>query len=494
MIPLASIIYGKEQVAVHPSATLDDVPVVPAKYLAIEITADPLPDTVNLDGRPVPLSVGHDKTRGFLMLDAFRSVGFHVLRVDGLDFVFATEDGKLRIKGVLNLLDYLGGEGLAWSGQIFFSDGTAIRHAKIDYAWLSISASRILTLADSITARPIRRLVSVKTPRPSAASRPFLADTIRLLKRNIKNSLEPDDAGVFAISGETYSPRVVISRRSFRSSDTIGNRRATCLLLASLELCKSLQMHHRPLPNQIKRDLDSIATEISKRLSLFPFAHLKVAKLRVPDSPSAEENSDDRYRQVYDLWEEISKNIGWEAGLKPASHLAYVNYADQIYQAFVALVIARAFAAEQVFPSIAADLPGPLFRSARHDIYYDSVPPKPAFINWRDASNRPSDQRPDLVIIDKKLKKGILLDAKYRVEASGRLPGSALEEAQVYLQSFCRKSIVICYPGPTPGLSRVIGGGFTILEVALGPYPEIVEYARHEVRPAIEGLLEPLSN
>src|SRR5206468_10507766 len=116
------------------------------------------------------------------------------------------------------------------------------------------------------------------------------------------------------------------------------------------------------------------------------------------------------------------------------------------------VVPARAFDAKQVVPSLFPDLSVPVFRSDVLDIYYDCVPPKPEFASWRDGSNRPGDHKPDLTIIDRVGRKGILADAKYRVEPNGTLPTSGIHDAQVYLQTFERKSIAICYPGPAPSV------------------------------------------
>jgi hypothetical protein len=97
-----------------------------------------------------------------------------------------------------------------------------------------------------------------------------------------------------------------------------------------------------------------------------------------------------------------------------------------------------------------------------------------------------------LTIIDRVAKRGILVDAKYRMAASGRSPSSALEEVQVYLQSFERKSIVICYPGKEPAIHRITGKDYTVLELAIAPNDGLLDFARTKIRPEIESLMEPL--
>lgn len=101
--------------------------------------------------------------------------------------------------------------------------------------------------------------------------------------------------------------------------------------------------------------------------------------------------------------------------------------------------------------------------------------------------------RPDITIIHRPSGSGLLLDAKYRVEKSGRLPSSAIEEGQVYLQSFGRQAIGICYPGPQPSISLIEGGGYTIAELAIAPFNGLSEFLEEKVCPQLESLMEPLN-
>ena len=490
--PVVSIICSQGRFSLFASEVGSEPTIVPAQYLTIEVIGRDLTDSVLLDGRALPLIMNADRTRGLAMVDAFRSVGFHILQISHWEFLFASDDTKLRLDGILKLLDYLQGEGLAWGGQIYFTDGTAIRHAKIDYAWLRTSVPKILDLADSISARPLKRTRFVRKVGGDSGRPPFLLDTMSILRRESGSGIEEHESGAIEIGGRHYAPRIVVASKPQRSFDTIGNRRATRLLSSVLEMCDSVIVQDIRPPRAVRRDLEILRSAVANRLSLFPFAQLDRDLSRMPERPAAEEMVDDRYRAVFDLDEEISKHLGWQPGVTVANRMAYVNYADQIYQAFVAIVLARAFGAEQIFPSIVPRLSTALFRSERHEIYYDTVPPSPAFVNWRERSSRPSDQSPDMTIVDAAERKGILADAKYRVDPSGQLPSSALEEAQVYLQSFGVKSIALCYPGPSPRITRVTALGYTILEVAIGPFANLAEYAKSEVRPALEDAMDSL--
>jgi hypothetical protein len=488
-----SIISRQQRLPLAPAGEAGEATVVAAEYLTIEVESDAVPPNALLDGQQVQLVRNDAGTRGLLSFDAFRSVGFHSLRVGEEEFFFATEDAKLKLDGILTLLAFLKHEGLSWRGPLFFSDGSAVRHPKVDHAWLARMAARILATADAIADRPLRRLRETRVVQTPGAGRLFLTDTFALLRGNPRALLEPQDTGVINLAGRRYAPRAVVGARQERSFDTIGNRRMTQVLQLAHELCLNLAAEPH-VPRHVQQALGRTSADLTDRLDLFPFSALELLPSQLPMRPAPEELADDRYADSFALHEELLSELAWEAGLRVADRFAYVAFADQIYQAFVAVVLASGFGAKQVSSSMHSGLTVPLFRSDDHDIYYDTSPPRPEFSSWRDESSRPTDQKPDLTIVDRASRRGILLDAKYRVEPSGRMTPSALEEAQVYLQSFERKAIAICYPGKELAISRVSGKGYTVLEVSLGPYAGVEEFARTTVRPALESLLEPIGN
>ena len=78
-----------------------------------------------------------------------------------------------------------------------------------------------------------------------------------------------------------------------------------------------------------------------------------------------------------------------------------------------------------------------------------TTPPTPEFHNWRNESARPSDMRPELAVIDRERRVGLLIDAKYGVDGD-RAPASGLAECQIYMHSFQHDAIAVCYPGTGP--------------------------------------------
>ena len=180
---------------------------VPAGYLTLEIEGERLSPHATVDTARVPLALNSDATRGYLSLDLFRSVGFHRLEIDSKVYFFCTEDSKLQLTGVKEMLAYLEDTGLSWGYQLFFADGTAIRHPKVVFAWLTARGPEILEAADAIAAQPrFQRVFRAKRERPGP-HKVALRETIQLLRRNPKVHLERAANGVIEFRGECFIPR-----------------------------------------------------------------------------------------------------------------------------------------------------------------------------------------------------------------------------------------------------------------------------------------------
>lgn len=466
--------------------------IVAAEYLSVEIEAEYVPTVVTLDRRSTPLVRNDNGTRGVFFVDAWRSVGFHCLEVSGSRFYFATEDAKLRLDGILAILKLIDREGLSWGHQLFFADGTAIRDPKVDFAWLTDVGSRIVALANAIADRPWRRQDSRVVRGRPGPGHILIGPTISMLRRNAKAALEAAPRGPISFAGATYWPRTAVTERPTSSTDSVGNRRTTALIEEARALARYL-LSRDDVPQEVKRQIQPMEKEFALLRERYPFSFLAGRPRRLSSEPSIEEMADERYAEVYRLFQHLNSDLGWEPTVQLADEFAYVTQADQIYEAFTVTTIAKGADAGQVGAVLRPYLSQPSFRSERYDFYYDTEPPSPEFHNWRKLSARPAEMRPDLTIVDRETQTGIFVDAKYRVEASGRLPSSAIHDCQVYLQSFGRKNIAVCYPGPKPKVSEVAADGFRIIEIALGPYDNLLQYVKDEVWPVLQGAMEPVN-
>lgn len=481
------VISRQHRFPVEAPSSRTDPTIVPAESLTFEITGSHLPTTVLLDGRPAPLILDAARSRGHLFLDAFRSVGFHHLSILGDDFFFATDDAKLRLDGILSLLRCLQHLGLSWGRQLFFSDGSVVRDAKVDFAWLLQNAARIGQLARSISERPVRRNERSGIWGPPRGGRVLVQPTVAALRRHQKVFLEEHASGHLRIAGRTYSPGAAVTLRSRITADTTSNRRMTRLILDTIAMARSVLASD--LPSDAKAQLTPLATALLDASELFPFSRLHDKSVNVSLQASPEEFADERYAHGYKLLVDLADGLGWQPSTTVADRYAYVAYSDQLYQAFVAVMLADAAKTVQTTHSLRPHLDSPSFASDQFSLFYDTVPPKTRFQNWRDLSSRPSDMRPDITVVDHVNDKGLLVDAKYRRDGT-RVDSRSINECQVYLHSFRRSRIVVCYPGTGPAMNSVAGDGSEILEVSIGPFDGVREYVRDTVWPAIVSRLE----
>src|ERR1019366_3566170 len=125
-------------------------------------------------------------------------------------------------------------------------------------------------------------------------------------------------------------PKTVITLRPEPTVATVGNRRITAVLLACAELAQALQLE---LPRANRAVLGELQANFEAALAQFPFLQLRHLPPNLPSSPAPEELSDARYRQSFELADEMANKLGWHPGTKSEPQFAFVQYADEIYQA-----------------------------------------------------------------------------------------------------------------------------------------------------------------
>ncbi len=486
-----TILAGGRRIPIPPLAQ-GEPPIVPAQHLVIEIEGDAVPGEILVNDEPFPVIRAADGRRGHTLLDRFRSAGFHRFQVDGETFCFGTADAKLELDGILTILRTIGHEGLSWGHQFIFSTGAVIRDPRVDYAWLRTAGREILNACLEIAERPAGEYtVRPRLQRPRGG-RARLAETLSKLRADPTALLEEHERGIVMVDGRRFMPRKVVSGSREVTHDTVANRRATRLLLASAALAYDVAKS-ADLPKRYRQWVEALRGQLNVLLAQFPFSNLIRVADRVPEAESVIEHTDPRYVLTYRLHDELTNELGWEPGLDVSDRFAYVGHSDEIYQAFVAVLLANAFGAERAVPYLRRNLTEPCFRSDRWDIYYDTAPPAPEYTSWRDRSSRPARLTPDYCIIDRRERRGLLGDAKYRSTPDrGRLPSSSLNDCQVYMQHFGVRNFAVFYPGPDRLIDEISGEGNTILEVSVTPFNGVAEWIATEVRPRLEALLEPL--
>ena len=458
---------------------------MPAGPVVVEVFGVDGPRGLRFDGRAVPVAYDGAQRRATFSVDLKRDTGFHELIVGGAQAVFfATEDAKLRIDGVREMLDYLGAAGLAWSGTMFFSDTTAVlRDARLDRSWLERVVPELVGIASAIVARPATARVARR--RRALHGVPDLGATLRLLRAR-PTLLEQHPDGPLRFGGAQWAPREIVVRERHRILDTPGNRRAALLLESVTRLC---DVTLAAMPPHVRPALQQLRAELVPCVQLEPFRSLlRVARASgLSERPVGEERTDERYQRTFSLWQELHEARHWDPRRNVLPERAYAGHADQIFQRFCGLVLAHELA---LTPTERTG--GPQFASAEWELYLD-VSPATLLTDWRAATDRPTELRPDVLLHHKPSSRLALLDAKYR-NAGARASSSSLSDVQLYLQAYQRERIAILFPPESAKLGdwqvhEVSDGRFSIFEVPFRPHPELGTWVTGSVLSVVDKLL-----
>lgn len=462
--------------------------ILPSGPLVLDIRGVPHSGAVRLDGRPLAIAFDQTAQVATVALNLERATGYHQLRV-GTDrtYVFGTDDAKLRIDGVVEMLAYLREHaeslGLSWNGTVQFSGtGQVLRDVRLDVAWLEQHVGEIADIAVSISRRPFT--ASRKERERARQGVPDIAATGRLIRRR-PELMERHPEGPVTFEGQRWAPREFLRQRREHTADTQGNRTVTRLLLAALELARTCQAS---APSALQPELATHVEVTARAVRLEPFATIRRHRghLRIGVHPATEERVDDRYRRARALLHQLLTDRHWDPLNQVTEEWAFASLADQVFQAFAAIVVARAFELGPVAP---IGQSGPHFANDDHEMWVDRAPPDDVLHNWRDDTSTPASLRPDLVIRQKSDHHVVVLDAKYRSGGLRATPDS-LSEVQLYLQAYGCREVCVVFP-PTAGSAPweahlVTNQHFGITELPLRPMDDLASYMADVLRPAIE--------
>jgi hypothetical protein len=469
----AEIVYGRGALRLSPN----EISVVPSGDLIIRLKGATERDAILLDGRKRPFQRSSD---GYLLgYDTTRSTGFHHLQVaPATSYFFGTEDAKLKLDGILRMLEYLGESGLGWSGQLFFADGSYLRSNHVIYGWLDRWADRLLAAANRVCYAPVRaarkdRRVSTRGGRVDVPA------TVKLLRSRPKEFLEEGEDGLLAVGDKRYNPLKVVAIGQADSVDTPANRRVMWLLGQLYDLCLEVTP---ALPKDAKEEYarcSAWASRAATCLYLSPLSRLYAKSVSTP--PPATLSSVEAVNPDYAIVAEgaslLQELRGPALGRERRAAHAYVKYSDEIYQAFVSFAVAEALGMEK-----AEGGGGYQFRNADFEMFVNVFPPRDVLRSWRSYSTAPDDFRPDLIIRRAADGAVAVCDAKYRQE-KGRASESGRKEVMAYMAAYDLARAVIFYPPKDDalGVYSVSGQGREIAEVTIAPAPDLQRFLRAEL-------------
>ena len=143
----------------------------------------------------------------------------------------------------------------------------------------------------------------------------------------------------------------------------------------------------------------------------------------------------------------------------------------EVYQTFCTHVIGQALDLEYARATRQLrdrDSTGRSMADAAIELYYDVRPATELLASWRDATTRPANERPDIILFDRAAKRAVILDVKFRVGPGGKAKSEDLQEMQSYLHSFGLSTGGIVYPGDGEACFHAAKGQ-TLVELPIRP-------------------------
>lgn len=452
-----------------------------ANVVVIIESTEPSVTSVRLDGQPRWIGA---QRPAVIPLDLTRSVGYHRLEISNSEFWFATEDAKLRLEGVIQMLTALRSSGQGWTGQMIFSDGSGLRDEHVVFSWLERRADKTISACAAVLAAPIGRQRLENTVSRRGGAGVDVPATLRLLRSDPTRYLEPREPGILTVEGTAYVPLRVVHHRRTTTMDTIPNRRAVWALARLRQLVSDVL--GRVTDKQTRSRCWSWQTRIDSVLAAPLAAQLaRYVKLAPDRTRQALEFSDVRYGKAFDEFSEMSDLFGWTPTRRVGTRFSAVQYSDQIYQAYAATVLAEALGLRQNDSVLGANQPA--FSGKHHDLYLDTPPPGSVLQSWRADADPPDESRPDILVHDRATGQVALLDAKYRIDpTTRRATEDSRKEVAAYMALYGLTSAGIVFPGPF-GPRDVAGHGQRIREIGIAPGQAIDPQT---VRDAVAALLQ----
>lgn len=460
------------------------VTMLPAAPIIVDVVWNG--SNVLLDGQLLP----HNGARVLTAVDLTRSTGFHRLQAGQETFWFATEDAKLRLDGIEQMLATLRSSGTGWSGQLLFSDGAVLRDPHVVYSWLDRCADATLECVRRIVDAPLSISRSDRAPSRRGGRPLHQAATTRLLRAHPDRYLEQSPIGVLTIDGKRYDPLRIVVRTRTTSVESPANHRAVSLI-RRLDGLVSEVLAAKPDTNVAGRCnawRTSASRLLRRPLARTLAAGAPVGALAAPRQ--TEETVDRRYRESYRLSADLGAQFGWAPTQQVLSRFSYIQRADIIYQAFVATVLADALGLTQTSPVLGQS---PIaFAGDDYEIYYDTYPDPSVLRSWRYGSARPDASRPDVLLRRQSSGEVLVIDAKYRVEGTSATEDSR-KEVLAYMALYGLDTVVIAYPGQPPAkCAAVTGHGKTILELPIGPWPGLGTELTEELPRLVAAMRPPV--
>lgn len=431
--------------------------------------------SVELDDAPLPISWHQDAKLAVWSVDLTNQVGFHRLnvRVGGREYKydFRTRTAKATWDEIQSMAEACSSAYLGYRRQFSYmaANGTPrkVRLPQIHFGWLRDRLPEIERIVRSIDERPATN--SLRNCQVSLRSTGLsVAQTSRLLREK-HHLLERAENGPIQVGNARYWPSRVAVHTIERQSQLEEHAQIVGFLQTLSIQCQDLSTVVAP---GVRGEVLGFIERVKRLRVLSVFRKITVRQGTKPTSvlPTKIQRTDRRYGRIRELQAEYGADIA-DSMDYARSIRANVRDVWEIYQTFVGHVVGNALGLE--YFSEDKDLrkrapQGWSMKSEDWYLYFDSKPPQNVLGSWRDATSRPADERPDIVLVGPRPGQVLLLDAKFKIgNTVSHATQADLFEMHGYLNSFDAKSGGIIFPGPTSTGNTISAGGYSLLELPI---------------------------
>lgn len=467
-------------------------PVVPEGPVGIRVCS-PRRTLVLFDDEPLAAVWSAVGDTAYAQVDLTNRVGFHRVAVrfgaETIGFDFETSTTKATWDDIQEMARHVARHVFAYRRQFQYSlpDGTRRKVAipEVEFGWLRDRVPEICALVDDIAKRPGRRAHS-RVVTSFQGRRVAVAQTLAHLREN-PYLMEAGDGGPLVLDGTEYWPASVRVRVHQREPARQEHEQIAHFLRVLAGSCVRLK---GTVPQGAKGAVLRLEQRLASARSHAVIQRYDRPRLRAPWSPvpTVLQKVDDRYGRLRSLNAEYMMSIA-PGDVGDNATRANIRDAWEIYQAFCAHIVGNALGLTYVSPRCDLrdrDSGGRSMAGDTVDLYYDSRPPADTLPSWRDATPRPAAERPDIVLVDRQAGAAVVLDVKFRTDATGADANSSdLQEMQGYMNSYGLPAGCVLFPGR--GATKVHSAfGLSLAELPLRPnddHAALLEHVRNSIQP-----------
>lgn len=448
-----------------------------------------------LDDEELDVMWAADGRTAYAQIDLTNQVGFHRVSFRlGTEFFFydfQTNTTKAAWEEVLEMASHLSRHVYTYRRQFRYTlpDGTkrTVPLPEIEFGWLRDRVFEICKLVDDISRRSGKQSYqSIVTS--FQGRRVAVSQTLAHLREN-HHLLEEGNGGPIVVENVEYWPSAVRVRESHHEPARFEHEQISYFLRMLAMSCERIR---KTVPKEVEPHINEWAVRIARARNLPLMKRYDTPKLRYPWSPvpTMLQRTDSRYRRLRLFQSEYLMNIAPQDCGDDAARVNLKNISE-IYQAFAGHIIGKAFGLEYVsrqFDLRERDSKNRSMFGGSVSMYYDVRPPGEFLPSWRDKTERPNLDRPDIVLVDHGSGSVVLLDVKFRVDAEGlRVLGADLQEMQGYMQSFGMSVGGILFPGKGE-VRKISSMGNTLVEFPFRPQKNDHQALLQKVRETIASM------